>query len=253
MEKENNILIVEDDKLLAENIKLGLKKEGLRIAGVARNLQSAIEIMKQNDIDLALIDMQLDGPEDGITVATELLKIKWIPIIYMTGKTPLEIKDRLKKTFPAAFLEKPLRVRELYVQINLALSNFHQGNVARSPVTAKSDHLFLPASHGLIRVKTDEILYIQADRVHATLFLSEKEFTRIYPDKKYNPVSVSINMGNILRQLPSNFYLLSRSFVINLDHLSRIDTTRLFIQNYEITIPEGRRKALIEKLKVVKN
>jgi len=252
MEKASNILIVEDDKLLAENIRLGLQKEGLHISGLASNLKTAIEIMKQNEIDLALIDMQLDGPEDGITVATELLKIKWVPIIYMTGNTPLEIKDRLKKTFPAAFLEKPLRVRELYVQINLALSNFNEGNLPTgSP--SQSDHIFLPSGHGLIRVKTSEIFYIQADRVHATLFLSENEFSRIFPDKRHAPIPVSMNMGSIFRQLPSNFYLLSRSFVINLDHLSRIGTNRLFIQNYEIAIPEGKRRSLMERLEVVKH
>lgn len=253
MEKESSILIVEDDKLLSENIRLSLSKEGLSISGVATNLQSAIEIMKRHQVDLALIDMQLDGPEDGVAVATELLKIKWIPIIYMTGNTPLEIKDRLRKTFPAAFLEKPLRVRELYVQINLALSNFQEGNIAHEPATPKSDHIFLPASYGLIRVRTSEIFYIQADRVHATLYLSEQEFARIYPDKKYNPISVSMNMGNILKQLPPNFYLLSRSYVINLDHLSRVDTSRLFIQTHEITIPEGRRKSLMERLELTKN
>jgi DNA-binding response OmpR family regulator len=248
---KTRILIVEDDTLLAENIARTLEAEGFGNCDAASDLKTAVSIMKKNPADLALIDIQLDGPEDGVATATELLKIKWIPIIYMTGNTPLEIKERMRSTFPAAFFEKPLRVRELSVQIDLALHNFHNGNYS-PPDAGSSDQLFLPTTQGFAGVKTKEILFMKADRIHSQLFVSEKEYQRIYPGKKYGPIPLYINMGGVFRQLPSQFFLLSRSSVINLDHISRIDSTRLFIENHEIPIPEGRRKDLVSRLKVIK-
>ncbi|MCE7062206.1 response regulator transcription factor [Dyadobacter sp. CY343] len=252
MESGKNILIVENDPLLAASMVLGLEKEGFTIAGTAATLTAATDLMRRKPVDLAVIDIQLDGPEDGVATALELNRIRWVPIIYITGNTPLEVKERLRKTFPAAFLEKPLRMRELSVQIDLALNNFHSGNIfGTQPV--KSDHIFLPSNQGYIGVKLKEILYIKADRVHSQLYLSPQEFERLFPGKKYNLVLITINKGAILPKLPSFFYQLTRSFVINLNEIYRFDASRLFIQNKEIPIPEGKRKELMNILLVVKN
>ena len=252
MELGKNILIVENDPLLAASMKRGLEKDGFTIAGSAAALNAATEIMKRKPVDLAIIDIELDGPEDGVATAAELNRIKWIPIIYITGNTPLEVKDRLRKTFPSAFLEKPLNIRELSVQIDLALNNFHSGNLY-NPQPLESDHIFLPSSHGYIGVKLKQILYIKAERVHSQLYLSTQEFERLFPGKKYDSILITINKGAILPKLPSYFYQLTRSFVINLNEIYRFDSSRLFIQNKEIPIPEGKRKELMNILLVVKN
>lgn len=257
MESQNNILVIEDDALLAANIELSLTKQGLIVVGIATNLKEAVDIIKRNPVDLALIDIQLNGPEDGIVTAAELLRIKWIPIIYMTGNTPLEVEERLKKTYPAAFLEKPLSMNELVVQVKLALLNFNAGNLP-APQPSLSEYLFLPADKGHISVRVKEILYIKANGGYSRLFVSKTAYSEIYPSdiypqKSYDPILISANMGRIFRRLSSDFYLLSRSMVINLSHISRIEANRLFITNEEIAIPEGRRKDLMTRLSVVTN
>jgi DNA-binding response OmpR family regulator len=252
MDSGKNILIVENDALLAASMTRGLEREGFIIAGSAATMDAATAIMQRKQVDLAVIDIELDGPEDGVTTATELNRIKWIPIIYITGNTPLEVKERLRKTFPAAFLEKPLNIRELAVQIDLALNNFHYGNLPGTQ-PLESDHLFLPSSQGYIGVKLKEILYIRAERVHSQLYLSPQGFERLFPGKKYEPVLITINKGAILPKLPSYFYQLTRSFVVNLNEIYRFDSSRLFIQNIEIPIPEGKRKELMNMLLIVKS
>ncbi|HEV7378560.1 MAG TPA: response regulator, partial [Dyadobacter sp.] len=212
-----NVLIVENDILLANNMKLSLQKEGLFVAGTANSMETALHIMKKNDIDIALIDIELDGPEDGVVTATELVKIKWIPIIYITGNTPLVIGDRIKKTFPAAFLEKPVRVKELHVQIEIALHNFNAGNLP-NPVKIETGQIFLPTVQGLISVKVNEILYIRAERVNAQLFLTTTESQRIQQPGSSTMLAF-VNKGRISTRLPSHFFELSRSFVVNLNHV----------------------------------
>jgi DNA-binding LytR/AlgR family response regulator len=252
MESRITVLIVEDDPLLAEDIQQNLQKEGMAVAGIAENLAEAVEIMKRNTVELALIDMQLNGPEDGVTTASELLKIKWIPIIYMTATAPLEVKERMEKTYPSAFLAKPLRLKEVAVQIRLAMLNFKAGNLP-APQQTKASPLFLPTDKGHINVKIKEIMYMKAKGNNAELFLSEEEFVKMYPKKKYEPVLILANMGSIFRQLSPDFYRLSRFITVNLNHVSRIDSHRLFIQDHEITIPEGRRKDLMAQLVIVKS
>ncbi|WP_221392634.1 response regulator transcription factor [Dyadobacter sp. NIV53] len=252
MEAVRNILIVEDDELIAANIESGLKREGLAIAGIAGDLQSSVNIMKKKKVDLAVIDIELSGPEDGIDTAIELNKIKWIPVIYITGNKPLEIKDKLLKTFPAAFLEKPLSIRELFVQIGLALNNFYSGNIPNSN-QIDSEHVFLPTYKGFIGVKVKEILFIQAERINSLLYLTENEHSRLFPGSRYEPVLVSTNKGSIFSILPLHFYQLSRSYVINLEQLYRFDSTRIFVHTFEIPIPEGKRKELMNRLLMVKS
>lgn len=249
--KTIRILLVEDDTESLLYLKGSIEQEGIIVSGIASNMQSAKAILKEEDIDLALINVQIAGPEDGIDVAIELLKVKWIPIIYMTAKIPSTLSDKMQQTFPAAFLEKPLNIRELSIQIQLAIHNFHGGNL---PVAQKieAEFVFLPAYQGYIGVKVKDILYIKAERINSLLFISKFEFERLYPGKPYGPVLISANKGSISPRLPSHFYNLSRSFIVNLHHIHKIESTRIFVQSHEISIPEGKRKELINQVVTIK-
>ncbi|GLU54794.1 response regulator transcription factor [Dyadobacter frigoris] len=247
MNPATKILIVEDDALMAENVMQSLTREGYIISGVARNLLSAVEVMKKNPADIALIDITLDGPEDGVLTARELTKIKWIPIIYVTGDEHMAAVERSMDTNPAAFLKKPLRMKELIVQIDLALHNFNKGNFS-NPSKLRSGHVLLRTFSGQINVKQDEIVYIQAERSNSRLFLTKGGFSRIYQLKPYQYVSLTENMGFVYGQLSFNFHRLSRSLVINLDLIDRIDTSELVIAGHVITIPDGAKRALLNRL-----
>lgn len=251
MSKEHSILIVEDDPLLAEQIAQSLEKEGYTITGCAWDMMEAIRLMKSRKTDLALIDIHLDGPEDGIATAKELLKIKWIPIIYVTGESLIHAVERSKSTFPAAFLEKPLRLSEMCVQIDLALHNFPDRRQS-SPAPSISDQLFVLSDKNYIRIKQSEILFLQADRIYCRLFLSKKGFERTYPKSAYRAIHLSMSMGHLFRQLPSHFYRISRSLVVNLELIDRIGTTFFVLEDHEIAIPEGSRSELMSRLGVIK-
>lgn len=252
MSSGTNILIVENDSLIAENIKSSLLKEGFNITGIAGNFKNAVDCMKKQAADLAVIDIRLDGPEDGISTAKELLKIKWIPIIYITGESLRKSAEKSKNTYPAAFLEKPLRMSELTVQIELALHNFHAGNLPVAE-SKNADHIFVHSQKGYIRIRQEEILYLTADRIYSKLFLTEAGFQRLYPGRPYNFIHISMNLGRIFRQLSAQFFQLSRSVVINLDFIDRIDSQNLFIADHQLPIPDGTRQVLMNRLGIVRN
>ncbi|MEZ0541322.1 response regulator [Fibrella arboris] len=250
MENRLRILIVEDDVFTATSIEESLIGAGYAIAGKVHSHDTAVAAMKQTQPDLVLVDITLAGPVDGITTVKELMRIKWVPVIYLTGNSEADTFNRAKNTFPAAFLHKPFRVREVSAQIELAMHNFYAGNIAGAPDLP--DHTFLPTSNGYIRVVKSEIQYIKADRGNSELYLTPAGFQRIFPNRPYRAISLSLNLGKLLPYLSDGFYQLSRSLVFNLSCLDRIESNRLYVGTHEITIPEGARKPLIDRLKVVR-
>lgn len=250
MDNRLRILIVEDDVFTATSIEESLIEAGYDVAGKARTYETAVVSMKQTQPDIVLVDITLAGPVDGIATVRELMRIKWVPVIYLTGNSETETFNRAKSTFPAAFLHKPFRVREVSAQIELAMHNFYAGNIAGTPDLP--DHTFLPTGNGYIRVVKSEIQYIKADRGNSELYLTPAGYQRIYPGKPYRAIILSLNLGKLLPYLSDGFYQLSRSLVFNLNYLDRIESNRLYVGAHEITIPEGARKPLIDRLKVVR-
>ncbi|WAC12405.1 response regulator transcription factor [Dyadobacter pollutisoli] len=249
MSKDRNILIVEDDLLLATDIKKNLKIQGWKIAGIAKNYESAMSIMKKGNVDLALIDIKLDGPEDGIMTATELLKIKWIPIIYITGNAPYEVKQRMRETYPSAFLQKPLRVRELSTQIDLAFNNYDEG-LTGNPERKEPELLALPTKDGLVNIRSSEIIYVKAATKSTNLFLTSSELQR-HSISNSDSLLVSVKFGRLTSQLPPVFFKLGRSETINLNHVKKIWQESVHLTSHVLTIPEGRRETLIKRFNLV--
>ena len=250
MVKKTRILIVKNEPLMAENLSIQLIKNGYDISGIATNLSHSVAILKAKDADLELIDIGLDGPEDGVRTAEELMKIKWIPIIYVTEKSLSESLKRVKETAPAAFLQKPLRPQELLVQIELALHNFKEGNLP-SVFWEDSDLFFVLYNKGHPGLHVDDVLHIKADFNYAEVFLTSERHHKMYPDKPYAALRVFVPMGTLLRELPTHFFLLLRSEVINLKRIENIGKGNLFLGGHERTIPEGRRAPLFSQLRVI--
>jgi len=253
MDRRSNILIVEDDTLLAERIGQYLIREGFNISGVAENLQSAISIMKKKSADLALIDIRLKGPEDGIVTAREIAKLKWIPIIYITGETSPETVEKCKPTSPAAYLTKPLQMRELIIQVELALYNFRHDGLLLNPNENIAEDIYVITDKGHVRVKTSEILFIEAERVHSRIFLTSEGYHRLITNGNTRFLRVGVNIGRIHEQLPGHFYRLSRSLCVNLNLIDLIGKGTIVLGGHEISLPEGAKTELLSRLTLIKN
>lgn len=120
-----NILIVEDELLIAKNIARKLKKNGYKIARIVATGQAAVEFVKQEEPDLILMDIVLKGNLDGIQTATIIKQQLDIPIVFLTAYANEETLERAAKTGCYGYLIKPFRDRELQATIKMALSK-HQ-------------------------------------------------------------------------------------------------------------------------------
>jgi DNA-binding LytR/AlgR family response regulator len=235
------ILIVEDELITAADIQETLEKAGHQIIAVARDFKEAMAAVKHQLPDLAMIDIRLENSTmDGIGIAKELLNLHWIPIIYLTANSEIETFQRAKETLPAAYLLKPFRHRELVMQVELAYAN--QRNAGNS---SDSEHLYLPINKGYEKIAQADVLYLLADGSYAKVFMLNEEF----------PLLVSMNLGHLAQYFTApNFYRLTRSLVINLSHLGRVERNQLWLKNHQlpIQISDTHRAELMKQLKIVR-
>ena len=241
--KSLSILIVEDETVTAMDLCETLEEFGHCVLAVTHTYEQAIEAVATKQPDLALIDIQLDNSAaDGITTAQTLLARHPMPIIYLTANSELPTFQVAKQTKPAAYLLKPFRHDELRIQIELAYYNFHLNNKDDS---TRGEHLYLPVDKGYEKVEIADVLYLKADGAYVKVFMLGRE----------QPHHISTNLSHLAQYfMIPNFYRLSRSLLINLNHLERIERSYLFIAGHKtaLPIPVVNRKELIQKLNVVR-
>lgn len=121
---KKKILVVEDETLVAMDIKNSLKLLGYMVPAVAVSGEEAVIKAQEIQPDLILMDIRLKGEIDGVTAA-RLIRTKWnIPVVYLTAYSDELTLERAKITQPFGYLLKPFEEEELRVTIEIALSRF---------------------------------------------------------------------------------------------------------------------------------
>lgn len=118
------ILFLEDEFLIAKDIKLLLQKDQKFIVDIAKTPAKALELYRTNDYQLIISDINLQCEMDGIDAVKELKEIKIVPVIYLTAYKEESFLERAKETMPFAYLLKPFQEDQLKVTIQLALLNY---------------------------------------------------------------------------------------------------------------------------------
>ena len=108
------LLVVEDDALLASALQELLDDAGFEVVGTAGSAAAALSLAKDQNPQLALIDISLVGPIDGIELACRLRDEYRIPTIFLSGLADPEARERALIAQPLGFLRKPYRASQVY-------------------------------------------------------------------------------------------------------------------------------------------
>jgi PAS domain S-box-containing protein len=120
MEKKK-ILIVEDERIVAEDIKTKLEYVGYAVAGIASSGEESIIKAKKLQPDLVLMDIVLEGKMDGMEAAAQILSRFNIPVVYLTAYSDERTLKKAKATEPFGFIIKPFEAQDLFTAIEMAL------------------------------------------------------------------------------------------------------------------------------------
>lgn len=115
------ILVVEDENIIAKDIQSSLKSLGYAVPAVASSGKEAIKKAAEIRPDLALMDIVLKGDMDGIEAAEHMRDRYHIPVVYLTAYGDDQTLERAKATEPFGYILKPFDERELHGTIKMAL------------------------------------------------------------------------------------------------------------------------------------
>ena len=122
MNYKPRILIAEDEKIIAIDIKMTLTRFGYEVIAIVKNALEAIQKAEECKPDLILMDIMLGGYLDGIEAAKIISFRHNIPIIYLTALTDENTLLRANVKEPYQFLTKPFKEDELNHAIEKTLS-----------------------------------------------------------------------------------------------------------------------------------
>ena len=242
------ILIVEDEILLAEDMKMQLS-EHYEITGIATSYEEAIALIQEDRPDLAILDIMLKSDRDGIDLATTINDQYQFPFIFLTSHANRNLVERAKKVRPHAYLLKPYNPYELPIAIEMALSNYEQHQTAAQLNVKKNfspednralllqDSLFLKKDTSFQRVKLQEIHYVEAQDNYSSV-------TTIYGQYLY-----SIVLKQLEKKLPkTHFMRVHRSYVVNIAAIAGYEGNTLLVENKRIPVSSQYREEVFNMI-----
>lgn len=119
-----NVLIVEDEPIISAQIELFLEQNGFNVAGAVYTYIEATQLLKTEQVDIVLLDINLGEAATGIDLAVHINTLYDIPFVYLTSYSDRDTLDRAKQTHPYGYLVKPFNEANLIVSIEIALNNF---------------------------------------------------------------------------------------------------------------------------------
>ncbi len=118
----SKIMIVEDEIIVSEDIRMILSGNGYEIVAVVAYAEEAIIMAGKQEPDLVLMDIKLAGEMNGIEAALRIKKQLHIPIIFMTANADDGTYQGIQSVNPSADLLKPCDTNELFDSIKYALN-----------------------------------------------------------------------------------------------------------------------------------
>jgi AraC-like DNA-binding protein/CheY-like chemotaxis protein len=139
------ILVVEDELIIAHDLKIILEQEGYNVIINITNVPDAIKAIDEYDPVLILLDINLKQDVDGISLGHHLLIKDIIPFIYITSFSDKLTVDRLKETRPHGVIIKPFKPVDILTSVSVVLNNYKHKkiDVIRSEESSSNEVPFM--------------------------------------------------------------------------------------------------------------
>ena len=233
---KKRILIVEDEALIADHIEQLLLSAEYDVPGIFDEADELFAFLEHQTVDLVLLDINLNGDLDGVDIAHELNNRYNIPFIYLTSNADSRTASRVKMTRPEGFISKPYTPESLLTNIDITLYKLGGTQTTPSEDTSKA-YLFVKDKGTLIKVRYSEISHVQAMDNYAIIY-TEGGKRHVLPH----------TLKKIEDQLPTNLFVrCHRSYLVNIEKITRILPKDLQIGEVEIPLSESHRSSILER------
>lgn len=233
------ILIVEDELIIANDLKEILEEKNYQVINIASSFNQAIKVLEKDSVDLALLDIQISGDKDGVNLGHELREKFKLPFVYISSHTDHATLEKVKATNPYGFLVKPFEDEDVVVAIEMALNNFEkeQNTNAEQLNHVIGESLFVRQKNLSVKIKYDEILFASADANYCTLFTTDQKYV------------LRSTLKELEMKLDKNhFYRCHKSYIINLNRISAINSDFVMIESHKLPLGREQQAWLMEKI-----
>lgn len=209
-----NILIVEDDLMIAEMLHEMLLELGYTVNAIAHTYEMAIEkLNKKQKTDLCFVDINLESQKNGFDVAAKINSDFFIPFVFLTSYSDKKTVMEAALLQPAAYLVKPFSQADLFTTIEIirarANSNVH---LRQEKSTMIKDGTVL------VKVLHDDILWLKSDNIYVEVKTAGKTYL------------VRNSLEKFLEDLDDTlFFRTHRSYAVNLRHVNAVNGQYLIV------------------------
>jgi len=191
------VLIVEDEMIVAMEIKNYLQHLECQVVAMVTSSEDAMDAIGDHSIDLVVMDIYLEGEVDGIESAMMIKKINpLIEIIFLSANSDDGNLDRAAKLLPLAYLSKPFNRQELYVAITILKAKGKK----REEIILDKTFSYNPKSK-ILYEKGNVVELTKKERALLALLLEYKEHIVSYSTIEFVLWSDKIITPNTLRSL----------------------------------------------------
>jgi len=221
-----SILIVEDISAIANRLKKNIERLGYSCAGIASNLSEARKIINNESPNLAILDIDLNGVENGLDLAPEL-SAKNIPFIVLSDLKGKAIREQVLMYPPAGYMIKPITKDNLLSNIELALVQ-RQQKVNEGFFRFKQNDGFTKL------IDFENIVYLKADKGGREIYhLNSRSLERVVDTD---------TLTNFMKSADSaSFIQVNRSYIVNVNQIESYTYSELKLKGLnEVIIPIGK-------------
>ena len=234
-----NVLVVEDESIVSKDIQHSLKKLGYNVVGASATGEKAIELAGTEQPDIVLMDIMLKGDMNGIEAA-EAIKTQFsIPVIFLTAYADESTLSKAKITQPYGYILKPFKEIDLHTTIEMAIYKHGKElevvkerdllfSIVESKETSSKDFIFVKSNSKLVKLRNDEIYYIEALKDYVVIHTPGTRYT-IHSTMK----DIESKMGE------DEFIRVHRSYIVRIDKIATIEYPNLTLENIKKIIPIG--------------
>ena len=248
------VLIVEDESIVAMDLAAGLEHDGYTVVGIADHFEEAEALFVNNPVDIVLMDIHIHGSRDGVETAAALMKIRQVPLIYLTAFTDAATVERVKHTNPAAFLTKPYSIGNVRVAIELALHHFAEAKTGatgrvlplnsaineekkndKEPFLQLNEYIFIKQHYKFVKFKPTEILFAAAENNYVNIQTQSQKFL------------LRLSLSELIERLQfPRLVRVHRSYAVNLDRIDSFDEQSAKVESHDIPIGRNYRQAFLD-------
>jgi len=235
-----NILIVEDEFIIAENLSATLLESGYEVVGIAENVDMTLKMINENSVDLLLLDINLNQAVDGVEIA-HIINTKFsIPFIFVTAFVDATTIERVKHTRPYGYVTKPYSDVDLKIAIDLALSRFIQATNNMPSQNQNDDTVYIKTDKGHKKLRISEIFWIEAYDYYSFVHTATEK------------ILVTSTLKELEQKLNNNIFVrIHRKYTINLNHIERIVGNQVEICKSLIPIGRSNKEEFLLKIKML--